>query len=86
MAQYKIRFKDSVRKDLHKIPKKDIKRIFARIDSLADNPTPTQAQMLSGDNKYRIRQGLYRILYQIQDEILTVCIVKIGHRKHAYQT
>lgn len=85
MAQYNIQFKDSVRKDLKRIPKKDVLRIMERISSLAENPTPPQAEMLSGDDKYRIRQGAYRILYQIEEHILTVCIVKVGHRKDVYR-
>lgn len=85
MARYKIRFKVSVKKDLRKIPKQDIQRILTRIESLADDPRPPQAEMLTGDEKYRIRQGNYRILYIIEDHVLTVCIVKIGHRKDVYQ-
>ena len=84
MAQYNIQFKTSVRKDLRKIPKKDVLRILAKIEALAQDPIPPQAEMLSGDNKYRIRQGNYRILYRIDDAVLTVFIVKVGHRKDVY--
>jgi mRNA interferase RelE/StbE len=86
VAPYSIRFKQSVAKDLKAIPKKDVQRIMGRIASLADDPRPPQAEKLSGDDKYRIRQGVYRILYQIEDEILTVCVVKVGHRKEIYRS
>jgi mRNA interferase RelE/StbE len=85
MAQYNIQFKESVRKDFRKIPKKDVLRILAKIEALADNPMPPQAEKLSGDDKYRIRQGNYRILYRIEDDILMVTVVKVGHRKDVYQ-
>lgn len=86
MARYSIGFKKSVAKDLKSIPKKDVQRIMARIESLADEPRPPQAEMLTGDEKYRIRQGMYRILYRIEDEVLTVYVIKIGHRREVYRS
>ena len=85
MAQYKLQFKAAVQKDLRKIPKKDVLRILDKIEALSDNPIPPQAEKLSGDEKYRIRQGNYRILYQIEDNILLVTVVKVGHRRDVYQ-
>ncbi len=85
MARYKLCFNSSVAKDLRKISKKDIQRILKRIEALADDPNPVGAEMLTGDHRYRIRQGSYRILYTIEDDVLTVCIVKIGHRKEIYR-
>jgi mRNA interferase RelE/StbE len=85
MASYRIVFKQSVAKDLRPILKKDIQRILKRIDGLADDPRPAGAEKLSGDEKYRIRQGNYRILYTIEDEIITVTIVKVGHRRDVYR-
>ena len=79
MASYRIVFKKSVAKDLRQIPKKDIQRILKRIDNLKEDPRPAGVEKLSGDEKYRIRQGNYRILYMIEDEIITVTIVKTGH-------
>jgi len=84
MAQYNIQFKESVRKDFRKIPMKDVLRILAKIEALADNPMPPQAEKLSGDDKYRVRQGNYRILYQIHEKVLTVVVVKVGHRRDVY--
>ena len=85
MASYKIVFKKSVAKDLRQIPKKYIQRILKRIDSLKEDPRPAGVEKLSGDEKYRIRQGNYRILYMIEDEIITVTIVKVGHRRDVYR-
>jgi mRNA interferase RelE/StbE len=85
MAEYKIYFKESVEKDFRKIPKKDIKKILSRIKALAEDPRPPDHEKLSGQEKYRIRQGLYRIIYSIQDKELTVWVVKVGHRKDVYR-
>ena len=86
MANYKIVIKQSVAKDLRPIPNKDVKRILQRIEQLAQDPRPPGSEKLSGEEKYRVRQGNYRILYRIEDEILTVFIVKIGHRRDVYQS
>jgi len=85
MTKYRLCFKKSVYKDLRNIPKADVQRILKRIDGLQDEPRPAQAEMLTNDTKYRIRQGNYRILYEIEDDVLTVCVVKIGHRKNVYR-
>ncbi len=85
MASYKIVFKQSVAKDLRAIPNKGIKRILKRIDHLAEDPRPSGAEKLSAGEKYRIRQGNYRILYTIEDVIVTVTIVKVGHRRDVYR-
>ena len=86
MAKYKLSFKFSVAKDLRKIPKKHIQRILTRIEALADDPNPAGAEILTGDHRYRIRQGNYRILYTIEEQVLTVCVIKIGHRKEVYRS
>ena len=85
MASYRIVFKQSVTKDLRPIPNKDVQRILKRINGLADDPRPAGAEKLSADEKYRIRQGNYRILYAIEDDIITVTIVKVGHRRDVYR-
>lgn len=86
MASYSLRIKKSAIKDLEAIPsKKDRRRIVARIESLADNPRPPGVQKLSGRERYRIRQGHYRILYSIHDRELVVYIVRIGDRKSVYR-
>lgn len=85
MASYKIVFKQSVAKDLRQIPDKDVPRILQRIDGLANDPRPAGAEKLSGEEKYCIRQGRYRILYMIDDHVITVTVVKVGHRRDVYR-
>ena len=85
MAAYKIFFKKSVEKDFNVIPKNDLGKILERIETLAENPRPPGCEKLTGQQKYRLRQGRYRILYSIQDDELTVWVVKVGHRKDIYR-
>jgi len=85
MAEYKVLFKNSVWKDFESIPKRELKKILERIGSLSKNSRPNGSQKLSGQERYRIRQGRYRILYSIQDEELTVWIVKVAHRRDVYR-
>ena len=85
MAEYKIFFKKSVWKDFQSIPDKDLKKILNRIESLSSNPRLPGSQKLSGQERYRLRQGQYRIVFSIQDEELTVWVVKVGHRKGIYR-
>jgi mRNA interferase RelE/StbE len=85
MAAYRVHFRESVEKDFSVIPKADLKKILQRINLLAENPRPSGCEKLTGKERYRIRQGRYRILYSIQDDELTVWIVKVGHRKNIYR-
>ncbi|MBE9580113.1 MAG: type II toxin-antitoxin system RelE/ParE family toxin [Proteobacteria bacterium] len=85
MAGYRVFFKRSVEKDFVSIPKKDVKRILNRISTLEDNPRPPGCEKLGGQERYRLRQGRYRIVYSIQDNELTVWVVKVGHRKDIYR-
>ena len=85
MARYRIELKKSAGKELAQIPKKDLRRVTEKIAALADNPRPKGCEKLSGQDKYRIRQGNYRILYSIEDDVLVVCVVKIAHRKESYR-
>ncbi|HEX9451078.1 MAG TPA: type II toxin-antitoxin system RelE/ParE family toxin [Burkholderiales bacterium] len=86
MASYELKFKKSVARDLRAFPKQDVKRIMQRIRSLADDPRPAGCEKLSGQERYRLRQGAYRIIYEIEDVRLTVLVVKVGHRREAYRT
>ncbi|MDD3545919.1 MAG: type II toxin-antitoxin system RelE/ParE family toxin [Kiritimatiellae bacterium] len=86
MARYDIRFRKSVAKDLDPIPKRDAQRIIAAIGELAEDPRPPQSKKLSGSEKYRLRCGVYRVLYEIQSDVLIVCVVKVGHRKNVYRS
>lgn len=85
MAEYEIFFKESVWKELKIIPKSDLKRILSRIEKLGDNPRSVGCEKLTSMELYRVRQGKYRIVYSIQDNELTVWVIKIGHRKNVYR-
>ena len=85
MAEYEIFFKESVWKDLRKIPKSDLKRILARIKKLEDDPRPIDCEKLTGEEHFRVRQGKYRIVYSIKDNELQVWVIKVGHRKDVYR-
>lgn len=85
MESYSLRFKKSVVKDLRKIPNKDVERILKCIESLCENPRAEGCIKLSGEELYRIRQGTYRIIYEIQDSELIIMVVKVAHRSDVYK-
>jgi len=84
MAKYSVVFKRSVYRDLRPIPKADLKRILARIDALSKDLRGAGSEKLSGQERYRVRQGVYRIVYEINDAVLIVTVVKVGHRGTVY--
>ena len=84
MESYKIVIKKSAAKELEKLPKKDRARVIERVRGLANDPRPSGCKKLSAQEKYRIRQGDYRILYQIIDDEVLVVVVKVGHRRDVY--
>ena len=86
MAKYNVTFKKSVAKDLRNIPKRDVQRIVAQIDLLAENPKSEGCLKLSNKQQYRVRIGLYRIIYEIQDARLVIQVIKIGHRPSVYKS
>ena len=85
MANYKVLIKPSAIKELNKIPKKDLSKITDRIQALAIDPRPPGCEKLSAQNAYRIRQGVYRIVYSIEDDNLIIVVIKIGHRRNVYK-
>ena len=86
MASYKLRIKKSAAKELEAISRKaDRQRVAKRIEALAEDPRPPGCKKLSGSERYRIRQGSYRIVYAIEDDELIVYVVKIGDRKSIYR-
>jgi mRNA interferase RelE/StbE len=85
MVEYEIFFRESVWKELKKIHKADLKKILSRIEHFRNDPRPTGCEKLTGFELYRIRQGNYRIVYSIQDNELTVWVVKVAHRKDVYR-
>lgn len=86
MVRYEISLRRSVlRKDLARIPKADARQITEAIHALAENPRPPGVQKLSGQERYRIKQGDYRVIYSVQDADHTVWVVKVGHRRDVYR-
>lgn len=85
MARYRLIVRKSVSKDIKGIPRKDVLRVLAAIEALADEPRPPGTKKLSGQERYRLRQGNYRILYEIEDDRLIVCVVRVGARRDVYR-
>ncbi len=75
----------SVAKDLRPLPNKDVERILRRIEGLTDDPRPAGCEKLSARERYRVRQGTYRVIYEIEDDKLIVTVVRVGHRRHVYR-
>ena len=84
MESYRLEVKRSAAKEIGDLPKADCQRVVAKIQRLASNPRPNGCEKLSGAEKYRIRQGDYRILYEIDDSTKLVTIVKVGNRREIY--
>ena len=85
MGRFSPLFTRSVAKDLRPTPKRDVARILKRIEGLADDPRPEGCEKLTDRERYRIRQGDYRIVYEVQDDARIVTVVKIAHRREAYR-
>lgn len=85
MARFKILVRDSVYKDTENIPKKDLQGIIKAISCLSEEPRPSQSRKLSGEEKYRLRCGSYRVIYEIRDEEHIICIVRVRRRKDVYR-
>lgn len=83
---YSIQFRPHAERDLRKLAQPIQRRIAAAIDALAKNPRPPGAEKLSGGAEYyRIRVGDYRILYEIEDAVLVILVIRIGHRRDVYR-
>jgi len=78
MASYKLIFRQSVAKDLRRIPKPDVAWILSRIEALQDEPRPPRGEKLSGQERYRVRQGVYRIPHEVADDARALTVVKSG--------
>jgi mRNA interferase RelE/StbE len=85
MARYKLEIKRSAVKEIEKLPQRDIKVVLSKIAALAEDPRPNGCQKLCAQEKYRLRCGNYRILYEIIDDVLIVYVVKVGHRREVYR-
>ncbi len=86
MGRYELRVRPSVAKDLRGIPKADVKRILARMESLCDDPRAPGCERISGAELYRVRQGVYRIVYEIHDGLIVVEVIRVGHRGKVYRS
>lgn len=78
MGRFRLIFKRSVAKDLRDIPKQDVSRILKCFDALAEDLRAPGCEQLSGQERYRVRQGSYRILYEIYNDVLVVVVVKVA--------
>ena len=86
MAKYRVFIKPSAVKEIEAIAqKKTRQQIVRRIRSLAEDPRPPGSKKLSGRDRYRIRQGAYRIVYALEADALVVYVVRVGHRKDVYR-
>lgn len=86
MARYSLEIKRSAAHEVEALPtKKDRRLVVDRISTLGDDPRPPGSEKLAGDDRYRVRQGLYRIIYEIDDTARVVRIVKVGHRREVYR-
>lgn len=82
---YFIEITPSAARDYKKIPQTELTKINKLINSLSQNPRPSGCKKLENRNAYRVRSGNYRIIYEISDKILTVCVIRIRHRKEVYK-
>jgi mRNA interferase RelE/StbE len=85
VANYSLRIKPSAVKELEALPPKDRRKIVTRIHGLASDPRPHGGEKLSGLDQYRVRQGNYRVVYEVEDATRVVLVVKIGHRRDVYR-
>jgi mRNA interferase RelE/StbE len=85
VAAYRVVIKRSAEKEIEHLPAGIRRLVVRRILVLADDPRPQGSQKLAGQDKYRIRQGDYRVVYTIEDAIVTVTVVRVAHRSDVYR-
>jgi len=85
MERYRLVFRKSVAKDLRRLPRKDVARIVKCFRGLAHDPRGPGCEKLSGEERYRVRVGVYRVVYEIKDDLLIVVVVRVGHRRDIYR-
>ncbi|HZP01961.1 MAG TPA: type II toxin-antitoxin system RelE/ParE family toxin [Terriglobia bacterium] len=85
MGEYRLFIKPSAVREIEGLPKKDRLRVLRRIEGLGNDPRPPACEKLSGEEKYRVRQGRYRVIYSVDDTNRTVVVVKVGHRREVYR-
>jgi len=86
VARYDLLIKPSAVKEIEEIGrKKDRQKVVQRIQDLANNPRPPGCEKLSQQDRYRVRQGWFRIIYSVDDREKCVLVVKVGHRRDIYR-
>lgn len=85
MASYKVLIKPSAVKEVEAVPATDRRKLAAKIQGLAVDPRPHGSEKLSGQERHRLRQGDYRVVYAIDDDAQTVLVAKIGNRRDVYR-
>ena len=85
MASYSVRIKASAAKELEGLPQKELRRISRKIQRLGNEPRPPGCEKLTGANRYRIRQGDYRVVHAVDDARIEVVVFKVGHRRDVYR-
>jgi mRNA interferase RelE/StbE len=85
VESYSIVIKKSAAKEIEDLPKRDRSAIVTKIQALSEDPRPRGCEKLSGDDKYRVRHGVYRILYEVNDDAVVVTVVRVGHRREVYR-
>ena len=85
MANYEILIKRSATKELEALPRSYRQKVARKVSGLSSNPRPQGSEKLSGEEKYRLRQGDYRIVYEVNDGARQVIVVTIAHRKDVYR-
>ena len=83
---YRVELRPAALRDLRKLEPAIRGRVGVAIDQLAQNPRPVGVEKLQGqENRYRVRVGEYRVLYEIEDRVLLVLVIRIGHRRDVYR-
>ena len=85
VGSYRLLLKQSATRELESLPRRDLARIVGRMQALSGDPRPSGCEKLSGQERYRVRQGAYRILYEVDDRNRVVTVVKLGHRRDVYR-
>ena len=85
MGSYRLLIKPSAVREIEGLPKADRQRVVKRIQALGSDPRPPGCEKLSGRELYRLRQGSYRIVYEIVEREVVVTVVKVGHRREVYR-
>lgn len=86
MARYSLEISATAERQLKRLPRRDLGRVVDAIQALADQPYPPGCRKLTGyRDTYRIRVGVYRVLYSVDRGHIVVVILKIGHRKDVYR-